>query len=402
MDPTTATPSIAVARRKKARRAFLILAIVASAVAGGYLLYGWWTRGKISDDNAQVDADVVPVSARVGGVIQKVYVTDHQKVEAGAKLVDLDTVDLDLRWRQADADLKAARAQAEAAEAQVEVVRASSSGGRSTAQAGLTESNAGVRTADAQIKAAAAAVARADSDLKKTAADLARAEQLKTAGAITDVQVDAARAANSSAQASADQARANLAATTQQRSLAQAKVGEARGRVEQSGPVDAQVKAAQAAADLATARVESATVALAQAEQARSYAHLVSPVAGTVSRLAVHEGQTVQMGAPIVVVVPDATYVVANVKETELGQIQPQQQVDIEVDAYPGRTFHGEVSSIAGATGARFSLLPPDNATGNFVKVVQRVPVKITWKDLPDDVVMRAGLSAEVVIHVSH
>jgi membrane fusion protein, multidrug efflux system len=114
----------------------------------------------------------------------------------------------------------------------------------------------------------------------------------------------------------------------------------------------------------------------------------------------VHTGQTVAMGQPVVIVVPAETYVVANLKETEVARIQPGQKVDIELDAYPDHTFHGQVAAVQAATGSRFSLLPPDNATGNFVKVVQRVPVKIAWTDLPASIAPRPGMSAEVTIHV--
>jgi membrane fusion protein (multidrug efflux system) len=383
---------------KRGRKAFTILAVLSALAIGGYLLYGWWTRDRIKTDNAMIDADVTPVSARVGGTVATVHVGDHQRVEAGAPLVDLDATDLEARVRQAEADLAATEAQAAAADARVEVVRATATGGRSTAQAQVGASGASVRGADAQIKAAEASLGRAQADLARAQADLDRDQRLHDAGALPGTTLEHSRSARDVAQAAVDAAKAQVSAAREQRRLAQANVAAAQGRVEQVGPVDAQVHAAEAQARLAHSRIDAAKAAVEQARLALEHAHITAPIAGTVSRLAVHPGQGVNVGSPVVVIVPDSTYVIANLKETEIGRVQPGERVDIEVDAFPDRTFHGRVSSVAAATGARFSLLPPDNATGNFVKVVQHVPVKIEWDPQPE-VALRAGLSAEVVIH---
>jgi len=202
---------------------------------------------------------------------------------------------------------------------------------------------------------------------------------------------DVAKAALDSAIAQRDLARAN-------RGVAQARVAEAEGRVTQSGPVDQQVAAARAAAELAHVRVKIAENALDNARLNRSFATVVAPTSGVISRLGAHPGQTVSPGAALLMLVPDETYVIANFKETQIGAMKPGDKVDIEVDAYSG-TFHGVVETIAPATGSRFSLIPADNSTGNFVKVVQRVPVKIRWDKVPE-VAMRPGLSAEVTVHV--
>ncbi|HEY6173497.1 MAG TPA: efflux RND transporter periplasmic adaptor subunit, partial [Kofleriaceae bacterium] len=163
--------------------------------------------------------------------------------------------------------------------------------------------------------------------------------------------------------------------------------------------VDQVISVAQANAKLAAARVTAAEVALDKAKLQRSYASVVAPIAGTVSRLGAHVGQHVMQGQPLLMLVPLDTYVIANFKENQVGRMKAGDPVDIEIDAYPGQTFHGIVDTVSPATGARFSMIPPDNATGNFVKVVQRVPVKITWS-APPSVAMRPGLSAEVVVHV--
>ena len=167
-----------------------------------------------------------------------------------------------------------------------------------------------------------------------------------------------------------------------------------------TGPVDQQVAAARAATKLAAARVEVTDAALARAKLNRSYARITAPATGVISRLGAHAGQSVMAGQTLLMLVPNETYVVANFKENQISAMKPDDKVDVELDAYAG-TFHGTVDTISPATGARFSLIPPDNATGNFVKVVQRVPVKIRWSDAPK-VAMRPGLSAEVTVHVAN
>jgi len=184
------------------------------------------------------------------------------------------------------------------------------------------------------------------------------------------------------------------------RRSAQSRVFEARGRVDQSTPVEPQIAAARAGAALATARVRSATAALALARLQVGYAHVVSPADGFASKLAVHEGQLITAGQPIVELVPFRVYVVANFKETQIGRMRPGQPASVKLDAFPGRELQGRVESLSGGTGSSFSLLPPDNATGNFVKVVQRVPVRVTLVSPPADLVLRPGLSAEVTVDV--
>ena len=395
----TAADLVAAGRRRRARRAYTILALVAGAIAGVYFVHRWWTRGSVSTDDAQIDADVVPVVARVAGPVQALRVQDNAPVKAGDVLVELDPTDFEARLHQSEADLEAARAQADAADAQVRIVSSSSTGGLSTARAQLSGAGVAVRGADAEVSAAEASLARAQSSLTKASSDFARAEQLLARQAITAPDFEAAKTTRDMAQAAVDQARAQLSAAREQRHQASSRVAEAQGRVAQSA-VDAQIAAAEAAARLAHARVKASEAAVEQARLSLSYTRVVAPTDGMVSRLGIRTGQVAQAGQLLLMVVPTRSYVVANFKETEVGPIRPGDHADVEVDAYPGRTFHGVVEGVSAATGARLSLLPPDNATGNFVKVVQRVPVKIAWQDAPADVMLRAGLSAEVTIHV--
>jgi membrane fusion protein (multidrug efflux system) len=171
--------------------------------------------------------------------------------------------------------------------------------------------------------------------------------------------------------------------------------------LDQSSPIDAQIAAAHANADLAHARVQAAEAALELAKNQLAYTRVLAPADGMISKLSVHEGQLLQPGQSIAELVPSGTYVVANFKETQVGRIHEGQSVEVKIDAFSGKALHGKVESLSGGTGARFSLLPPDNASGNYVKVVQRVPVRIAWDPAPADLPLRAGLSAEVTVKVS-
>ena len=389
----------AAARKKKATRAYLVLAALAGAVVAIYFIHSYITRNEVSTDDAQVDADVTPVSSRVAGVVLKMHVQDNEEVTAGQVIAEIDSADYAARVAAAKADLEAATAQAEAADAQAEVVKSTSKGGLSSARAMLVGTGASVRAAESQVAAANAAVARAKSELAKAESDFARAKTLHDAGAITGAQFESAQTARDTAAAAVDQANANLAAARDQAALSQSRVAEAQGRVEQSAPIDQQVAAAVANAKLAHAHVDAAKAALDLAQLSLGYTKITAPIAGHISKLAAHDGQMLQPGSVVCMLVPHRTYVVANFKETQISRIRPGDEVDIEIDAASGKR-KGKVVSVAAGTGARFSLMPPDNATGNFVKVVQRVPVKIEWATPEDGKGLQAGLSADVTVHL--
>jgi membrane fusion protein (multidrug efflux system) len=391
---------VAAAKPARKRRPFVVLGLVALVALVAVGTYALATGGRESTDDAQVTADIVPVSARVAGVLSAVHIHENQAVKRGDVLVDLDAADMRARRDQAEAELATAQAQAQAADAQVQIVEATSKGGLTSARAALSGSAAGVGSADAQLAGARAAAARAEADLKKAELDLGRAQTLRAAGATPQQQLDAAQIEVEVARAAKAQADAQVALAGDARRGAQSRVGEARGRVDQSTSVAPQIAAARAGAALAAARVRSAQASLALATLQLGYARILAPADGYASKLAVHEGQLVAVGQPLVELVPFETYVVANFKEGQIGLMRPGQPATIELDAFPGRKLAGRVESLAGGTGASFSLLPPDNATGNFVKVVQRVPVRIALVDPPPDVVLRPGLSADVTVRV--
>ncbi|QSQ18955.1 HlyD family secretion protein [Pyxidicoccus parkwayensis] len=405
--PTTApqlvTPERAAtatqAPRKRGKRAYLILAGVVAAVLvaiGGYKLL---TAGQEDTDDAQVEADVVPLSIRVAGPVLRVAVPDNAVVHKGDLLLELDPREYAAQMKQAEAELESATAQAAAADAQVAVTEAGAKGGFSTARAQVSTSSAAAGNAEAQVAAARAALSRSEAQARKAELDLQRAKTLHEQSVLPQQALDDAQAGYDTAQAAVEGARAQLTAAEESRRMAQGKVAEAQGQLDQSAPIDSKIAAARASAALAHARVKAAEAALDQAKLRLDYTHVVAPADGQVSRLSVREGQFLGAGQLVAELVPSETYVVANFKETQVGNMKPGQVVEVEVDAFSGKTLEGRVESLSGGTGARFSLLPPDNASGNFVKVVQRVPVRIAWSHPPEGLALRAGLSAHVTVH---
>jgi membrane fusion protein (multidrug efflux system) len=377
----------------------IVLALFA-LIGGGVTAYSYLSAGSESTDAAQVAADMLPVATRVSGQVVKVHIAENQLVKKGDLLAELDSLDYEARVKQAEAELATAQAQAQAASSQVQVVEASSRGGLLSAKALVSGTAAGVGSAAAQIASARATVMRAETEMRKAKLDLERARELRAANAVPQERLDAAQIAFDSSQAAVAQAQAQLAVARESKLSAETRVREAKGRLDQSAPVDAQLAVVKAQADLAKARVRSAEAMLDLARLQLSYTKIVAPSDGIASKLTVHEGQLVGQGQPIIELVPTATYVVANFKETQIGKMKPGQTAEVKIDTYPGRAFEAKIESLAGGTGASFALLPADNASGNFVKVVQRVPVRLVWASPPKDVTLRAGLSAEVTVHV--
>jgi membrane fusion protein (multidrug efflux system) len=391
--PETAAP------RRRDRKPFLILGgvvLLLGIAAGIYLLA---TANQESTDDAQVEADVVPIAARVNGQIAKRLVEDNQRVKKGDLLIQVDDADYAARAKQAEAELDIARAQAAAADAQVQVVEASAKGGLQSARASYSGSSLGVANAGAQLAAAKAGLERAKAEARKGELDLQRTKQLVAGNALPRERLDNAQVAYDASQAALAQAQAQVAAAQEMHRFAGTRVDEARGRLDQSTPIAAQNAAAKANADVAHARIKVAESALALARLQLGYTKVVAVEDGLVTKLSVQAGQMIQIGQPLAELVPDRTYVVANFKETQIGRMRPGQTARIHIDAFPGVDLDGRVESLSGGTGARFSLLPPDNASGNFVKVVQRVPVRIAWNRRPD-LPLQAGLSTDVTVYV--
>ena len=382
------------------RRALMIIGGVAGVVILGVLLYVLFTVGKETTDDAQVDADVVPLAPHVGGQVVAVPVVENQAVKKGDVVLQLDDRDYQARVAQAQAELESVKAQAQAADAQVAVAEASARGALTQAEANLIGSNRSVSGARAQLEQSRATLASRQADLKLAQSNIERARELQKANAIPQQQFDQWQAQFLSAEAGVNAAQAAVSAAADQLRRTEAGVNEAQGRVVVTRPVDASIAAAAANATYQHARVKSAEATLALAQLNREWTRIVAPSDGTVSRITAHPGALLSTGQTVAQFVPVQKYVTANFKETQIGKMHPGQPADVAIDTY-GKTVQGKVESLSGGTGARFSLFPPDNATGNFVKVAQRIPVRIALDAVPSGMVLRAGQSVVVTVHVN-
>jgi membrane fusion protein (multidrug efflux system) len=320
------------------------------------------------------------VSSQVEGRQLKVHFADNQDVTQGQLLAEIDATDFQTRVEQANAALAAAKARLQVAQTAVDLTRANTQATISQAKAGVTLAEAAVTAAQSGVESAQADVAAAQAEASRREADVKRYESIDVR-AVSQQQRDAARAA-------ADAAAANLAAAKKKSATAEAQVAEARAKVAQSqGVLEAaqtapqQIQSAEAQVQTAQAAVKEAESQLSAAQQQLAYTKVIAPASGRVTRKNAQPGQYIDAGQGLCTIVSPNVWVTANFKETQLTHMHAGQPVDITVDAYPDRTFHGSVGSIQAGTGSRFSLMPPENATGNYVKVVQRVPVKILLTD---------------------
>jgi membrane fusion protein (multidrug efflux system) len=393
---------------------WLLLGALALAVAGGVGAWLWMTRGRESTDDAQVEAHVTQIAARIGGAILKVSVDDNQMVDAGTILVEIDPRDYQVALDKARAELADAEASALAAQNDVPIMSTTSSSNVTTAQGSLEQAHgvadAGqkeVEAAQARLVTAQAKVREAEANAARAARDADRLKGLLAKDEVSQMQFDAATAQAEAQRAAADSAKsqvieAQAGIRVAESRLAQARAGESQAtsnlRSAQTAPE--QVAVTKARASAAQARVQQAKSSLAQAELNLQYATVKAPARGVVSRKMINPGQVIQAGQPLMAIVQiEDVWVIANFKETQLTDMRPGQKAIVDVDAYPG-DFHGHVDSIAAATGARFSLLPPENATGNFVKVVQRVPVKIVLEPGQDPQhLLRPGMSVTPTVY---
>jgi membrane fusion protein (multidrug efflux system) len=379
-------------------RPFLIVGLVVLTGIVALVVYAMRTRGQQSTDDARVEGDVVTLSVRVPGLVVTVPAEDNQRIKKGDLIARVDDTDYLARLKQAEAELAQARAQAAQAGAQEEMVAASARGGIAAGQAIVSGSSYAVRSAHANVASARAAVERAEGDERSAALDLARHKALLAASAVSQSKLDDAQAAADRARATVAQARAALSASEEELHAADARVSEAQGHLTQSAPIETQLNAARANTALQRARVTAAEAAVALAQSQLDATRVVAPADGLLTNLSLHAGVLAAVGTPVALLVPPEVYVVANFKETQIGEMRPGQLVTVSVDAFAPRMFEGKVDTIAGGTQGRFSLLPSDNAAENFVKVVQRVPVKIRLA--ATDAVLLPGLSAGVTVNV--
>ena len=394
-------------------RRIWIAALVVAALAGG-ALYAWRTiYPRESTDDAQVTGHVYPVPARVGGTVDRVLVHDNQSVKAGDILVELDATDYKMAITRAEAEVASAEAASRAARAGVPITTATATNQESAAAASASAAESAaiagdrdVESARAKLVSARARAAESSAAKTRTAKDLERLASLIAKDEVSKRDYDAAVAAAAAASASADAAESGIVEATANVNAAQARRQQMGGTVLQTkaqaraaGTAPQQIALIEARAKAAEADVARATAALDQAKLNLERAVIRAPVAGVVSRKSVEPGQMLQAGQSLLALIAlEDVWITANFKETQLTSIRAGNAVTINVDALGGRAFTAHVDSIAAATGATFSLLPPENATGNFVKVVQRVPVKITLDAAQTEHLLRPGMSVTATI----
>jgi membrane fusion protein (multidrug efflux system) len=361
----------------------LIFLVIIVAVAAFFVWRYYSVRE--STDDAQVDGHIYAISARVSGTVISLNFDENNFVKTGQVLAQLDPKDYQVAVQKAQADLADASANAKAASTGVPITTTTSTSGIGTARANLNAS-------EKEVDAAQARSREAQAMYNKSAQDLQRFQQLVKKQEISEQQYDAALAAEQSAKATVDASQADIA-------TAQSHVAQAQANLQSSLTAPQQVAVTRAKAGAAQATVQTREAAVAQAQLDLSYTTVRSPVDGVAGKRAVEVGQVIQPGQPITSVVDvNDIWITANFKETQLKKMRVGQSAKIHVDAYD-REINGKIDSIGGATGARFSLLPPENATGNFVKVVQRIPVKIVFPKSEDpENRLRPGMSVDVTV----
>lgn len=371
-------------------------------------------HNRVTTDDAQVDGHIVPIASKIYGNVAEVRVTDNQQVQAGQVLARIDPRDYQARVDQTRAALALAESQAQAAGIGVPLTQETTDSGTAAAAAQLQaaeaeyerakityekDARAELAYAQANVDARQAASERAQADLERMKPLLAKAE-------ISQQQFDAYRAAARVAESELKAAQEKVAVAEKAAEISRAAMESAGARVGQARALLAQAQASRrqvgirtADATSALAAVQQARANLAAAELQLGYTTVVAPSNGVVTKKSVEVGQIVQPGQGLLVLVPlHDIWVTANFKETQLAEVRPGQKAEVQVDMY-GKTFTGHVDSIAGATGTRLSLLPPENATGNFVKVVQRIPVKIVLDSAPSEkAVLRPGMNVTATI----
>jgi membrane fusion protein (multidrug efflux system) len=429
--------------RSKRRIMFAAIGLVLLIGAGAGVRYWLHSRQYESTDDAFIEGHATEVSPKVSGYAQKIYITDNQQVKAGDLLVEIDARDYEARLEQARAALNAAMARKKAARSGLALTRVTSGAGVEQASAGVavarstvaqaraaasaaqgrvSQLSAAVGTAQANVAQAQAQARAAEAEAVRARADVVRYQNLFDKDEVSRQQLDRATATAATAEAELEATRRRVAAAEAQvgearsaqgaaadqyrQSLSQivgtqAQVGQAVGKLSEANSAPQQVAVKQSDVETTSAEIEQAEASVQQAELDLSYTKIYAPEDGRIAKKSVELGALLQPGEGLFVLVPAEMWVVANFKETQLNRMRPGQTVEIIVDSYPDKTFRGHVDSLQTGTGSRFSLLPPENSTGNYVKVVQRLPVKIVFDEEPDsEHLLAPGMSVEPEVKV--
>ena len=402
-EPNESAPETEIEAPKSRRRGILVAAIVVVIL----IALGLWWRSTFSEDtdDAQVNGHLIQVSSRIAGQVIKVDVEENQVVKAGALIAELDPSDYQVAVENAEAALASAKANAAAASVNVPITTINTGSNLSSAGADLSGARASVEQAQQQLDAARAKVVQSEANNTKAQADLARYKPLVEKDVISKQQFDAAVAAAEAAQADLAGAQASMSAAQDGVRVAHERQTQAEALLKYAQTAPQQVAVQNAHAKQAEAQVQQAQAQLDQAKLNLSYTKIVAPADGIITRKSVEVDQNVSAGQNLLTLVSlEDLWITANFKETQLRHMQAGQSVDIHVDA-TGKDYSGRVTQIGGATGSVLSLFPPENATGNYVKVVQRVPVRIDLTDLAKEDPnhqLRPGLSVEPKVRVKN
>lgn len=377
---------------------WFLLVIGLLVVVGGIFVWRYYSTHESTDD-AQIDGDMYPISSRINGHVVAVEIQNNQFVRKGTVLVRVDPTDYQVALERAQANYAMAMARAQASRAGVPITAVNSSTGISSAQARVQAAQAAVAAAQKQSLAAEAKVKQSQADYAKARSDLSRYAQLIKKDEVSQQEYDHALQTAEADSAAVAVTQSAAAAAQQNVALAQAQVAQAQADLGASKAGPQRVRMSRAEADAADAAVKTAKAVLDQAQLNLDYCIVRAPADGIVGKKAVEMGQNVGIGQALMAIVPvEGLYVTANYKETELKDMRPGDPATIHVDAYD-HDYKGHVLNIAGATGEKFSLLPPENATGNYVKVVQRIPVRIVFDPGQDsEHLLRVGMSVEPTV----
>jgi membrane fusion protein (multidrug efflux system) len=379
-----------------AKWALLVIGLL--LVVGGIFVWRYYSTHETTDD-AQIDGDIYPISSRINGHVVAVEVKNNEFVKKGTVLVRIDPTDYQVALERAQADYAMAMARAQASRVGVPITSVNSSSGISAAQARVEQAQAAIAAAEKQFLAALARVKQTEANYARAKSDLARYAQLIKKDEVSQQQYDHAMQTAEADSAAVAAVQSAAAAAQQNVALAQAQLSQAQADLRASHTGPQRVRVSRAQADAAEAAVKTAKAVRDQAQLNLDYCVVRAPVDGIVGKKAVEVGQNIGIGQALMAIVPvEGLYVTANYKETELKDMRPGDPATIHVDAYD-HIYKGHVLNIAGATGERFSLLPPENATGNYVKVVQRIPIKIVFDPGQDsEHRLRVGMSVEPTV----
>jgi membrane fusion protein, multidrug efflux system len=405
-EPKSRGPGVApgrrLARRFKPRTKILLAVFGLVVILSGILLYLYFTTFESTDD-AQIDGYIYPVSPRVTGYVTRVTVDNNQYVEAGTVLAQLDPKDYEVAVANARATLANDQANAAAQGTNVPITSVNTSSSLTSAQADLANAAAGLAAAQKQFDAAEASLRQAEANDLNAQDNVNRYKPLAVKDEIPQQIYTQAVLTQRATAAAVASTRASASATEQSVTQARAKVAQAQAEVRNAETRPQQISMQVSKARAAEAQTQSAAATLQQAQLNLQYTTIVAPVSGLVGQRSVQPGQNVSVGQQLMTIVPldsQNIWVTANFKETQLKHMRPGQPAKISIDTY-GRSYSGHVLNIAGATGSVFSLLPPENATGNYVKVVQRIPVKIVFEKGQDpEHLLRLGMSVVPKVRV--